>query len=64
MPDHAPTTSPDRAAYAFAVLAVEQAYERYGENMDPDVSLAVLRIIDALCEAADHANGEPGTRFS
>ncbi len=56
------STSPDRAAYAFAWLILEQAYEQHGENMDPDVSLAVLRIITEMVEAADRASGQHGQR--
>ena len=51
---------PVRAAYSFAALAVEQAYERLGHNMDPDVSLEVLRVINNLCVAADALDTEPG----
>ncbi len=48
-------TSTVRAAHAFAALAVKQAYERFGQNMEADVSLEVLRVITALCAAAESA---------
>ncbi len=57
---------PVTAAYSFAALAVEQAYERHGQDMEAEVSLEVLRVIDVLCAAAEAADtrrtGEAGRR--
>lgn len=48
--------TPITAAYSFAALSVEQAYEQFGTNIEPDVSLEVLRIIDMLIATAEAAD--------